>query len=79
MFPDISGAVFAPIVVGATPEPSATVAPIELVSRGVTLRLTALVQNHLHKDPFTTAGQWMACKRLEEPVFKWHRCPAAAA
>jgi len=39
VLPDISGAVFAPVVVEATPEPSAAGAPIELVSGGVTLRL----------------------------------------
>lgn len=39
VLPDISGAVFAPVVVEATPEPSTAVASIELVSRGVTLRL----------------------------------------
>ncbi len=40
VLPDISGAVFAPVVVGPTPEATAVAAsPIELVSRGVTLRL----------------------------------------
>ncbi len=27
----------------------------------------------------TTAGQWMAYKRLEEHTFTWSRCPAVAA
>ena len=40
VLPDISGAVFAPVVVGPTPEATAVAAsPIELVSRGGTLRL----------------------------------------
>ena len=40
VLPELSGAVFAPVVLEATPKPKAApAAPIELVSQGVTLRL----------------------------------------